>query len=209
MTDLPPTRPRSSLAPLWIMGLIFALPALAAWFFYLNPEYLPQARTNRGELIAPPVPLAPGALRSPDGTPFDWDRLSGHWTLVVPSQPPCATACLDKLAEIRQIRLAVGESRLSIERLLVLTETPSGPPALPPDLVGTLVATLSWADASELLTQIGPDEALWDRIFILDPLGRLMMRYTPTAPAKDVLKDLERLLKASKNWIKGAQSGHQ
>jgi hypothetical protein len=36
-----------------------------------------------------------------------------------------------------------------------------------------------------------------------------MMRYAADAPPKDVLKDMERLLKASKNWIKGAQYGHR
>ena len=34
-------------------------------------------------------------------------------------------------------------------------------------------------------------------------------RYAPDAPAKDTLKDMERLLKASKNWIKGASYGHR
>lgn len=191
------------------MGILFALPVVAAWFFYLNPQYLPQGRSNHGELIAPPIPLPPGALLTPEGTPFDLDRLSGHWTLVVPSRPPCAAACQDKLAEIRQIRLALGESRLSVERLLLLTEAPGSTLALSHDLTGTLVSTLSRQAAPGLMAHIGTDEALWDRVFILDPLGRLMMRYSPSAPPKDVLKDLERLLKASKNWIKGAQSGHQ
>jgi hypothetical protein len=35
-----------------------------------------------------------------------------------------------------------------------------------------------------------------------------MMRYGTDAPPDDVLKDLERLLKGSKNWIKGASYGH-
>lgn len=36
-----------------------------------------------------------------------------------------------------------------------------------------------------------------------------MMRYAVDAPARDTLEDLEHLLKASKNWIKGAQYGHK
>ncbi len=48
-----------------------------------------------------------------------------------------------------------------------------------------------------------------DRTYILDPMGNLMMRYAADAPAKDTLKDMERLLKASKNWIKGASYGHR
>ncbi len=209
MTDGTPNPTRRSLAPLWAMALIFALPVVAAWFFYFNPEYLPSGRSNRGELINPPVAIPPAALRTPEGDPFDGERLAGRWTLVVPSRPPCAAPCLDKLAEIRQIRLALGESRLSVERLLLFTSATGANPALGEDLAGTLVASLGSEAAAQLLPQLGKEEALWDRVLILDPQGRLMMRYAPAAPPKDVLKDLERLLKASKNWIKGAQSGHQ
>lgn len=209
MSSPPTASPRRSLAPLWAMAVIFALPVVAAWFFYFNPEYLPQGRSNRGELISPPVELPAGALVTPGGAAFDGARLAGRWTLVVPSRPPCATACLEKLGEIRQIRLALGESRLSIERLLLFTSTPKATATLPEDLAGTQVASLSPEAAAVLRPRIGQEEALGDRIFILDPLGRLMMRYSPSAPPKDVLKDLERLLKASKNWVKGAQSGHQ
>ena len=44
---------------------------------------------------------------------------------------------------------------------------------------------------------------------LLDPMGNVMMRYAPNAPAKDTLKDMGRLIKASKNWIKGAGYGHK
>jgi hypothetical protein len=35
------------------------------------------------------------------------------------------------------------------------------------------------------------------------------MQYAPEAPPQDLLHDLEKLFKASKNWIKGAQYGHR
>ena len=52
-------------------------------------------------------------------------------------------------------------------------------------------------------------EPLADGRFLIDPMGNLMMRYAADAPPKDMLKDLEKLFKASKNWIKGAQYGHR
>ena len=36
------------------------------------------------------------------------------------------------------------------------------------------------------------------RIYIVDPFGNLMMQYAKEAPPKDVVKDLERLLKYSR-----------
>jgi cytochrome oxidase Cu insertion factor (SCO1/SenC/PrrC family) len=208
MSTATPTK--RGLGSLWALLIVFALPVLAAWFLYFNPEYLPAGRSNRGELIEPLVTLPTDrALSTPEGTPFAMDALSGRWTLVFLTQSPCTAACENKLGEVRQIRLALGESRLSVERLLLLTG-PSPPSSkLAGDLAGTQVALLSPEATRILLPQLGPDKAPLDRIYILDPLGRLMMRYAPEAPPKDVLKDMERLLKASKNWIKGAQYGHQ
>lgn len=198
---------RRSLFPLWAMLAVFALPVVSAWFLYLNPEYLPTTRSNRGDLIEAIVTLPTGEdLLSVEGTPFDSDKLSGRWTLVVLGQASCSEPCLEKLREIRQIRLALGESRLSVERLLLATDSGF---VVESELAGTQVATLTPAGAQHLLDQLGDDASAYDRIYILDPMGRLMMRYRADAPAKDILKDMERLLKASKNWIKGAQYGHQ
>ena len=198
---------RRSLFPLWAMLAVFALPVVSAWFLYLNPEYLPTTRSNRGDLIEAIVTLPTGEdLLSVEGAPFDSDKLSGRWTLVVLGQASCSEPCLEKLREIRQIRLALGESRLSVERLLLATDSGF---VVESELAGTQVATLTPAGAQHLLDQLGDDASAYDRIYILDPMGRLMMRYRADAPAKDILKDMERLLKASKNWIKGAQYGHQ
>lgn len=201
------TSRKRSLLPLWVMIVVFALPVIAAWFFYLNPEYLPAGRTNRGDLIQAIVTLPSGGdLLSTGGAPFDRESLAGRWTLVVLGQASCPNSCREKLREIRQIRLALGESRLSVERLLLST---GNAPPLEPELAGTEIATLTPAATQRLLDQLGEGQSAFDRIYILDPMGRLMMRYASDAPAKDVLKDMERLLKASKNWIKGAQYGHQ
>ena len=55
---------RRSTWPLWVLIGVFALPVVAAWFFYLNPQYLPSNRVNKGELIEPQVPLSTGVAPS-------------------------------------------------------------------------------------------------------------------------------------------------
>jgi len=200
-------KPRS-LAPLWVLVAVFAAPVIAAWFFYLNPEYLPSGRTNKGELIDPVVALpADLALSTWDGTDFSRDLLAGKWTLVYLAGGTCDNACRNQLIAMRQIRLALGESQRSVERLLVLTDATATDLArdLGTEFAGMRVA-LGDGRLSELL---GEGTAVLDRIYILDPMGNLMMRYATGAPARDTLEDLEHLLKASKNWIKGAQYGHK
>jgi hypothetical protein len=80
--------------------------------------------------------------------------------------------------------------------------------ALATEFEGMQVALSDAAGDVRLLDLLGTRAAGLDRLYILDPMGNLMMRYAPDAPAKDTLKDMERLLKASKNWIKGAQYDH-
>jgi len=190
------------------MVAVFAAPAIAAWFFYLNPEYLPSGRSNKGELIDPVVALPSDlALSTWDGSDFPRDLLEGKWTLVYLAGGACDDACRNQLIAMRQIRLALGESQRSVERLLVLTDTTATDLAreLGAEFAGMRIA-LGGGRLAELL---GEGTVALDRIYILDPMGNLMMRYAAGAPARDTLEDLEHLLKASKNWIKGAQYGHK
>jgi hypothetical protein len=190
------------------MVVIFALPAAAAWFFYLNPDLLPTKRVNRGELIEPVRPWPAGlALTRPDGSVLDASTFSDRWTLVVPTRTPCGSDCERRLVDVRQIRLALGESRYVVERLAVVVG--EGQVALGEPFAGTQVARAGADLEPHLQAFFGPGPDIWDRIFVVDPFGNLMMRYAADAPPKDVLKDMERLLKASKNWIKGAQYGHR
>ena len=199
---------RRSRRPLWAMIAIFALPVVAAWFYYFNPELLPATRVNRGELMEPVRPW-PSDLRltNPDGSPFDAAAFRDRWTLLTVSQAPCGADCEHRLADLRQIRLALGESRYLVERMALLAG--DGSVALAEGLAGTRLARADAASAPSLQALFGPGPDIWDRVYIVDPFGNLMMRYAAAAPPKDVLKDMERLLKASKNWIKGAQYGHR
>jgi cytochrome oxidase Cu insertion factor (SCO1/SenC/PrrC family) len=203
---------RRGILPLLLMVAVFAAPVIAAWFLYLNPEYLPSGRTNKGELISPVVPLpADLGLRTLEGGDLDPADLAGKWTLVYLDRGECGDGCKARLVDLRQIRLAVGEGRANVDRLWVLADPP-GPDRMP-DLGGGFdgmkVALADAAAEERLVGLLGEGMAAFGRVYILDPMGNLMMRYAPDAPAKDTLKDMERLLKASKNWLKGAEYGHK
>jgi len=203
-------RKSRSLAPLWAMVAVFAAPVIAAWFFYLNPEYLPSARSNKGELIDPVVALpADLALSTPDGADFPRDLLAGKWTLVYLAGGKCDEVCRNRLIAMRQIRLALGESQRSVERLLVVTDSAATDLARDLDADAEFDGMKVALGGARLPELLGEGAAALDRPYILDPMGNLMMRYAEDAPARDTLEDMEHLLKASKNWIKGAQYGHK
>ena len=204
--------PKRRLKPLWVMIAVFAAPSLVAWFLYLTPEYLPSGHANLGQIISPVVPIpARMALITPEGSPLERDALMGKWTLVFLTGGDCAGPCQSRIRDLRQIRLALGEGSLSTERLLIMVdpEAQGRDAELAREFSGMQVGRTDAAGREDLLDLLGQGESALGRIYILDPMGNLMMRYASDAPAKDTLKDMGRLLKASRNWIKGAGYGHK
>ena len=229
---------------LLLLVVIFAAPVLAAWFYWFNPELLPSTRSNKGEILNPPVELPTDLkLTTPAGNAFQLELLRDRWVMLYLERGQCDERCVDQLMALRQIRLALGEGMVNVERLFVLAEPNQGnnPPLdqamLDRAFEGMSVA-LADADASAALAGVldqaaAPDADGGDsvastaasdaatgaalgsatndafgRIYFIDPRGRIMMRYAPDAPPEDPLSDMERLLKASKNWIKGKSYGH-
>jgi hypothetical protein len=207
-----PQKPRS-LIPLWMLIALFALPPMAAWLFFFNPQWLPEGRTNHGDLIEPPRQVSGLTLHTADGAPFDWQTLKELWTLTLVSEGSCDAACIEALIEVRQIRRATGANRQRIERALILLPDNRGRLELPnlEGLEGTHLL-IADADQRDTLLALFPVDFSQQSIplFMIDPRGDLMMSHdTSMIPAKQILQDLEKLLKASQSWVKGGQYGHK
>jgi cytochrome oxidase Cu insertion factor (SCO1/SenC/PrrC family) len=206
MSPPQPTPARGRRRPRLIASLLFlafAAPVLLAWLAFQNEAWRPGGSVARGTLVHPARPLPSLTLRRLDGSPLSIDELRGRWTLVYITGSTCADACRESLYDTRQIRLALGEDTPRVQRLLLLTDSPAQ---------GTLDETLrdhpdlkvATAGPEALDTLLKPfqlapgeDVATRQRIYIVDPVGNLMMYYRPDAEPKGILKDLERLLKAS------------
>ena len=205
-------KPRS-LASLWLLIGISALPLFAAWLFFLNPHWLPSGRTNNGTLVDPPRSVESLNLQTVEGTPFDWRILHDMWTMTVVSEGGCDAACIEALIKVRQIRRATAAGRQRIARMLILTPDANGRLVTPglEGLEGThlLIADAGQRSAVTSLFSLQPSEQAIP-IFLIDPRGDLMMMHdTPRITSKQILQDLEKLLKASQNWSQGGQYGHQ
>ena len=95
---------------------------------------------------------------------------------------------------MRQIRLATGRDRDRIERLWLVTD--ASPVSLPEEFEGTWVIRISKRELADWPTEAG--EPLHEQLFIIDPLGKLIMRFPKGYEAKGLKNDLTRLLKASR-----------
>jgi cytochrome oxidase Cu insertion factor (SCO1/SenC/PrrC family) len=152
-------------------------------------------------------------LKTEDQLKFDWQTVKDMWVLVVVSERSCDAACLETLIKVRQIRKATAANRQRIARALIIQPDVDGKIEIP-SLNGLEGTHLLIADAGQKSTvkSLFPLAEFEDSIpiFMIDPRGDLMMRYdTHQVTSKQILKDLERLLKASQTWSQGGQYGHQ
>jgi len=194
----------SSRQALVLLGLIFLAPVFVAWVMHHSSEegWKPQGTTNRGNLVHPARPLEMPADLVSNGTPLQ-EYLQGRWTLVYIGEADCGETCRNNLYKMRQVRVAQNEDMKRVQTLFLLHAD-----SLPEALGGFLaqehkdmaVALLSDAHAAAIAPQFQVDETPVigaGRVYIVDPLGNLMMYYLPDADARGMLKDLQKLLKYS------------
>jgi cytochrome oxidase Cu insertion factor (SCO1/SenC/PrrC family) len=183
---------RNSRVKLWLLGAVCVAPVAAAYFaYYFSP---PGKRTNYGELLET-RPLPKAQLLLADGTPFQLDQLRGKWILLTVDAGSCADFCRRKLFNMRQLRLTQGKDMERIERAWLISDAAP----LPSDVVGDYRGTwMIRAAGSELLKNLPATNATEDYLYLIDPLGNLVLRYGREVDPTKIIKDLARLLKNSR-----------
>lgn len=180
----------------WLLAAVFAAPFLAGWFFIMNPQLLPgSGQAHHGTLVQPVRPTGHLVFESPRGQHLSLAEFKGHWLLVLEADH-CASACIEMLRSMHQVRLALGAGRERVRRLLLLHQPPSaGFMSLLTKVYPQMPAVHGGGSAT-----FGQPPLAREGLFVIDPMGNLMMHYGIAAPAEDILEDLERLLKISEYW---------
>jgi len=172
----------------------FGIPVIASYLAYY--VWQPQGgATNYGELIRP-VTLEPETVLSRlDGQPVALRTLRGKWLLVHANSGACDAACEKHLYAMRQVRLLQGRDQDRVERLWLVTDELAPNPEL---LERKFHGMRALRDpAGRLLGRLPAKTKLRDHIYIIDPLGNVMMRYDADPDLKRMGKDLGKLLRAS------------
>lgn len=176
---------------LLLIAAVAAAPVLAAYaVFHL---WRPSAFTNYGQLL-PPAPIADAIFRQSDGSEFRLDALKGKWVLLMVDSGVCDAYCRRKLYQMRQVRLTQGKDMERIERTWLIDDGTPPSNELVVEYQGTHIIP---ARGNWLLSQLPAEVSVHDHIYIVDPLGNLMMRYPRDADASKIKKDVTRLLKVS------------
>ena len=170
---------------------VFVVPVVAAYLAYFG--WRPAGHTNYGDLIQV-TPLRQTSGTTLDGKPFDLESLRVRWVIVHVGPASCDASCVQQLYLMRQTRVAQGKEQSRIERMWVLTDTGAPDASLLQSHHGLRV----WRpmDAA-FVAQFPATHNQAEHIYLVDPLGNLMLRFPAQTDAKRMMKDLKLLLKAS------------
>jgi cytochrome oxidase Cu insertion factor (SCO1/SenC/PrrC family) len=180
------------------VALMFFAPLGLSFYLYYGKSWHPGGHVNAGELIQParPLPSLALPLLSTGETPPQF--LKGKWTFLYLQHGPCDDECRRRLYDTRQVRLALDREMTRVQRVFIgdgdccdLQELK----AAHPDLIAVRASP-----ADEPLLDLLPNHegaVNSHRVYLIDPLGNLMMFYTPGAKPKGMLDDMKRLLSLS------------
>ena len=202
----PSGKPRS-IRPLIVLALACLAPLIFALLAYYVPALglRPTENTNYGAILQPqrPVPAASQLkLTTLDGEPFDLRSLRGKWLLISADQAACPEACARKLFILRNSHASQGKNVERIKRVWFITDDAAVPENVLEAYRGNLFLRADPAQLADFLAPGAPadkrDAALQAPMWIIDPLGNLMLEFPPEADPIKVRKDISKLLFSSR-----------
>ena len=186
------------------MLLVMAVCAAPIIFSYLTYYVIrPQSASSFGELIEPQRDIPAITATDLKGQVIDLQSLRGQWLFMMVAGGACDSECERMLYVQRQLHKSLGREKDRVERVWLVSDTAPVSDALVQALQG---ATVLRADGSALAKWLSPaaGHELKDHFYLVDPMGRWMMRFPSKqegaeAPVK-IKRDLERLLRAANSW---------
>jgi hypothetical protein len=186
--------------------LFFAPLGLAFYLYYGHGTWHPGGRVNAGKLIEPVRPLPAVALPLLGSGNTDPNFLKGKWTFLYVAFGRCAADCRTRLYDTRQVRLALDRDMGRVQRVFIADADCCDAQFLHeqhPDLItirpgaaaAPLLALLPGIDGA--IAGNSSNAASAPRVYLIDPLGNLMMSYAADVKAKGMLEDMKRLLRLS------------
>jgi hypothetical protein len=190
------------------VALMFFAPLGLSFYLYYGKDWRPGGRVNAGELIEPPRPLPSLALPllglgadaglAADAGETAPQFLKGKWTFLYVQHGRCDDECRRHLYDTRQVRLALDREMNRVQRVFIGDSDCCDLQDLKashPDLMAVRASSKDVPLLNLLPIRTGAVNS--HRIYLIDPLGNVMMFYAPDVRSKGMLEDMKRLLRLS------------
>jgi hypothetical protein len=166
---------------------LFFVPIAAAFVLYYGTSWRPSGGTNHGELYSPARPL-------PASTAPLADK---KWTLVYAGDGACDEDCRRALVFARQTRLSLNQEMERVNRVFLATGHCCDREYLDREHAGLVVLDSSVdPQLAAVVAALPATDRAWS-LYIVDPLGNLVMRYDTRSDPHGLLDDLKKLLNLS------------
>ncbi|GMR06440.1 MAG: cytochrome c oxidase subunit I [Gammaproteobacteria bacterium] len=195
MNEIPTVQGKKNPYTIWFVVLAFVAPVALAYlmFFYGNITSF----SNHGEILSPVVDITTLKLKDEKGKIIPEKALRYKWRLISFVDENCDESCNARLYDVRQIHKALGKNQHRVLRVIVHLKPPV-------EELTRLIkkeypnALIMYGDEKVITSALGDSAGIHENvIYIMDPMGNIMMRFTQDQTKKDFLKDLGRLLKVS------------
>lgn len=172
-TDVTPqNRGRGQL--MMLFGIAFATLGIAWSMYLLVSGGGVMGTTNNGAFVDPPMTVESLAL----GEPL---ALEGKWWIWFAADS-CEATCARTMHELKSAHILLNRDSTRVARAMLTLDGSAG--------------ALS-ASEQEKVQLLQKPAGLTPGVYIVDPLGNLVLRYPVDTPPKPLLEDLKRLLKLS------------
>ncbi|MGH8821259.1 MAG: hypothetical protein ACREWJ_08205 [Rhodoferax sp.] len=185
---------------MFIVMLICAAPMVASYFTYYVIR--PTGRPDFGALITPQRPIPEVAATTLAGRSVPLRSLKNRWLLLSVADGACDSSCVQRLYLQHQLRATLGKDRYRVDWVWLVDDDAPVPAKLLPALKDAVVLRVPAATLAKWLPP-APGHALTEHLYVVDPMGHLMMRFPANLDVPGAAKarsDLVRLLKASESW---------
>ena len=181
MTQQPENLKKNRVTLLLLLA-VFLVPALGSWLLYAYRDQVHLGTTNKGEFVQPPRKLDPVGL----GLPVTY--FAHHQTLIYVAGPDCGNPCRNALQVMRGTQQALGEKSALVQRLLLSPQAPRH------DLVAADPALTARGPVPDDTLKAFAQEDAPKYIYLADPNGYVVMRWSMSQDPKFILQDLRHLL---------------
>ncbi len=188
-----------NLRTLAVLAGLFLLPLALAFFTYYGSSWRPTGAVNHGRLISPvralPAVSLPQVL--PAAAAAETPALfRDRWSLVYLGSGACEADCRAALLVMRAARLSLNTDMTRVAQVFLVTGDCCAREFLAREHPGLRVLDAQGAAAAPLLRAFDSADRA-HALFVVDPLGNLMMRYDARQNSRGLLEDLQKLLRLS------------
>lgn len=179
-----------------LMLIFFIVPIVVVMMMY-KLNWKPHGE-SLGELVSPARLLdTTSELKNNEGLALSATFWKEKWSVVYVAAD-CQKACLAKLHDMRQLHVSLYKDIDRAQRVLITTmQDVTSIKRDYPDMIVINQPAGNITNFSQQFQVNNEDASVSNRLYLVDPLGHLMMSYPQTTPLNNVRKDLTRLLRFS------------